>query len=231
MAKTPEQIHYNMSRIRSKDTQIEVKLRKELWSRGLRYRKNVRSVPGKPDVAFIGKKVAVFCDSEFWHGYDWDVRKAAIKTNREYWIPKIERNMERYRKDGFGLWAVILKKTGEMIGDCGLTMQRIDGELLPEIGYHIRRDCQRRGYASEAGRAVRDWAFDHTAYDCLYSYMKYTNVPSYSTAMAAGMKKIKQYPDAQNGITFVFGISREEWRRLKETALKGKLGTGAPDAL
>lgn len=95
MAKTPEQIHYNMSRIRSKDTQIEVKLRKELWSRGLRYRKNVRSVPGKPDVAFIGKKVAVFCDSEFWHGYDWDVRKAAIKTNREYWIPKIERNMQR----------------------------------------------------------------------------------------------------------------------------------------
>ncbi len=95
MAKTPEQIHYNMSRIRSKDTQIEVKLRKELWSRGLRYRKNVKSVPGKPDVAFIGKKVAVFCDSEFWHGYDWDVRKAAIKTNREYWIPKIERNMQR----------------------------------------------------------------------------------------------------------------------------------------
>lgn len=95
MAKTPEQIHYNMSRIRSKDTQIEVKLRKELWSRGLRYRKNVKSVPGKPDVAFIGKKVAVFCDSEFWHGYDWDVRKAAIRTNRGYWIPKIERNMQR----------------------------------------------------------------------------------------------------------------------------------------
>lgn len=84
-----------MSRIRSKDTQIEVKLRKELWSRGLRYRKNVKSVPGKPDVAFIGKKVAVFCDSEFWHGYDWDVRKAAIRTNRGYWIPKIERNMQR----------------------------------------------------------------------------------------------------------------------------------------
>lgn len=95
MAKTREQIHYNMSRIRSKDTQLEVKLRKELWSRGLRYRKNVKSVPGKPDIAFIGKKIAVFCDSEFWHGYDWDARKVAIKTNREYWIPKIERNMQR----------------------------------------------------------------------------------------------------------------------------------------
>ena len=84
-----------MSRIRCKDTAIELSLRKELWSRGLRYRKNVKSIPGKPDIAFIGKKIAVFCDSEFWHGFDWDNRKQEIKTNREYWIPKIERNMER----------------------------------------------------------------------------------------------------------------------------------------
>ena len=84
-----------MSRIRSKDTKLEVTLRKELWSRGLRYRKNVKTVPGKPDIAFIGKKVAVFCDSEFWHGYDWEHRKEDIKTNREFWIPKIERNIAR----------------------------------------------------------------------------------------------------------------------------------------
>lgn len=84
-----------MSRIRSKDTKIEVELRKELWSRGLRYRKNVKTIPGKPDIAFIGKKVAVFCDSEFWHGYDWEQHKDDIKTRREFWIPKIERNMER----------------------------------------------------------------------------------------------------------------------------------------
>ena len=95
VSKTPEQIHYNMSRIRCKDTKIEVALRKELWSRGLRYRKNVKTVPGKPDIAFIGKKIAVFCDSEFWHGYDWENRKNDIKTRREFWIPKIERNMER----------------------------------------------------------------------------------------------------------------------------------------
>ena len=95
MTKTPEQIHYNMSRIHSKDTKIEVELRKELWSRGLRYRKNVKSIPGKPDIAFIGKKVAVFCDSEFWHGYDWEHRKIDIKTHRDFWIPKIERNIER----------------------------------------------------------------------------------------------------------------------------------------
>lgn len=95
VSRSPEQIHYNMSRIRSKDTKIEVELRKELWSRGLRYRKNVKTIPGKPDIAFIGKKVAVFCDSEFWHGYDWEQHKDDIKTRREFWIPKIERNMER----------------------------------------------------------------------------------------------------------------------------------------
>lgn len=84
-----------MSRIRSKDTKIELILRKELWSRGIRYRKNVKAIEGKPDIAFIGKKVAVFCDSEFWHGYNWDERKNDLKKNKEFWIAKIERNMER----------------------------------------------------------------------------------------------------------------------------------------
>lgn len=95
MSKTPEQVHYNMSRIRSKDTKIEVELRRELWSRGLHYRKNVETIPGKPDIAFIGKKVAIFCDSEFWHGFDWENRKNDIKTHREFWISKIERNIQR----------------------------------------------------------------------------------------------------------------------------------------
>ena len=87
-----------MSRIRAKDTGIEMKLRRELWSRGLRYRKNAKKVTGKPDIAFIGKKVTVFCDSEFWHGFDWEHRREDIKTNRDFWIPKIERNMERDRE-------------------------------------------------------------------------------------------------------------------------------------
>ena len=95
MTKTPEQIHFNMSQIRNKDTKIEIRLRKELWSRGLRYRKNDKSVEGKPDIVFKGPKVAVFCDSEFWHGYDWEHRKNDIKTNRDFWINKIERNMQR----------------------------------------------------------------------------------------------------------------------------------------
>lgn len=95
MKKTKEQISYNMSRVKNKDSAIELALRKELWARGLRYRKNVKSVFGKPDIAFIGKKIAVFCDSEFWHGFDWENKKHEIKSRQEFWIPKIERTMER----------------------------------------------------------------------------------------------------------------------------------------
>lgn len=95
MGKTPEQISYNMKRVKNKDSAIEVMLRKELWARGIHYRKNVTRVFGKPDIAFIGKKVAVFCDSEFWHGYDWENRKRDFKSHQEFWIPKIERNIAR----------------------------------------------------------------------------------------------------------------------------------------
>ena len=126
----------------------------------------------------------------------------------------IERNMNRYRKDGFGLWAVCLKDTGELIGDCGLTLQRINGEILPEIGFHIRRDCQRKGYAKEAGRAVCDWAFRNTDHPALYSYCKYTNEPSFRTAESIGMCFAFEYPDEANGITHVSVITREDW--LKE---------------
>ena len=94
MQKTKEQISYNMQQVKNKDSKIEVLLRKELWSRGLRYRKNVNRIYGKPDIVFIGKKVAVFCDSEFWHGYNWEERKKDFKSHQEFWIPKIERNME-----------------------------------------------------------------------------------------------------------------------------------------
>lgn len=98
MHKTREQISDNMRRVKNKDSEIELLLRKELWSRGLRYRKNVTSVFGKPDIAFIGKKIAVFCDSEFWHGYNWEERKLDFKSHQDFWIPKIERNMARDRE-------------------------------------------------------------------------------------------------------------------------------------
>ncbi|MCI8495812.1 MAG: GNAT family N-acetyltransferase [Lachnospiraceae bacterium] len=124
-------------------------------------------------------------------------------------------NLENYERYGFGLWAVVLKGSGEFMGDCGITIQNIDNEMLPEIGYHIHKKYWRRGFAKEAARAVRDWVFQNTQYDTIYSYMKYTNVGSYSTAIANGMKKVKEYPDEKNGISYTYAIKREEWEKLK----------------
>lgn len=86
-----------MSRIKGKDTSIEVTLRKALWNKGYRYRKNVKNLPGRPDIAITKYKIAIFCDSEFFHGKDWEVLKPRLENgkNADYWIPKIERNMER----------------------------------------------------------------------------------------------------------------------------------------
>ncbi len=92
---TAEQRHKNMQAVKNSGSKIETMLQKELWHRGLRYRKNAKQVYGKPDIAFIGKKVAVFCDSEFFHGYDWENKNLDIKSNRDFWIPKIERNIQR----------------------------------------------------------------------------------------------------------------------------------------
>lgn len=95
---TPEQRRKNMQAIKSRDTTIELILRKALWSKGIRYRKNYKALIGKPDIAITKYKIAVFCDSDYWHGYDWENRSQRIKSNRDYWIPKIERNMERDKK-------------------------------------------------------------------------------------------------------------------------------------
>lgn len=92
---TPEQRRKNMQHVKNKDSQIELKLRRALWCRGLRYRKNLRSVFGCPDIVFTRLKVAVFCDSEFWHGYDWENRKHDFKSHQDFWIPKIEKNILR----------------------------------------------------------------------------------------------------------------------------------------
>lgn len=93
--KTKEQISFNMKRVKNKDSQIELQLRKELWKRNLRYRKNVAYIIGKPDIVFLSKKIAVFVDSEFFHGFDWVNKQNEIKSNRDFWIKKIEGNMRR----------------------------------------------------------------------------------------------------------------------------------------
>ena len=115
---TAEQRHKNMQAVKSKDTAIELLLRKELWSRGIRYRKNVKSIIGKPDIAFIKKKVAVFCDSEFWHGFDWEHKKSDIKSNRDFWIPKIEKNIASDKEVNDALAAdgwIVLRFWGQQI--------------------------------------------------------------------------------------------------------------------
>lgn len=147
---------------------------------------------------------AVLADSDIMQHYPYTFDEARVRG----WI---SRNIERYRIFGFGLWAVCLKETGEMIGDCGLTMQMIGNTIKPEIGYHIRKDCQRKGYAKEAASAVRDWTFKNTPFNMIYSYMKHTNTPSAMTALSYGCHQVDEFEDDTNGITKVFAISREEW--------------------
>ncbi len=94
---TKEQRRKNMQNIKGKDTSIEIKLRKALWHKGYRYRKNVSTLPGKPDIALTKYKLAIFCDSEFFHGKDWEVLKPRLErgSNAAFWVKKISRNRER----------------------------------------------------------------------------------------------------------------------------------------
>jgi DNA mismatch endonuclease (patch repair protein) len=125
---TKEQRHKNMKNIRSKDTSIELKLRKELWRRGYRYRKNYTELPGKPDIVLTKYKIAIFCDSEFFHGKDWEVLKAQLEKgkNADFWIKKISKNQQHdddiNKQLQFLGWTVIrfwgkdiMKKTDECI--------------------------------------------------------------------------------------------------------------------
>ena len=97
---TKEQRRKNMQNIKSKDTKIEVILRKALWERGIRYRKNYNKLPGKPDIVITKYKIAIFCDSEYFHGKDWELLKPRLKkgNNADFWIDKIGKNIEHDKK-------------------------------------------------------------------------------------------------------------------------------------
>lgn len=94
---TKEQRHKNMKNIKSKDTKIEVQLRKALWAKGYRYRKNDKKLRGKPDIVIRKYRIVIFCDSEFFHGKDWEILKPKLEkgTHPEYWVNKIENNRIR----------------------------------------------------------------------------------------------------------------------------------------
>ena len=126
----------------------------------------------------------------------------------------INRCIDSYRQYGFGLGALELKETGAFIGDCGISMQNIDGEILPEIGYHVHKKYWRQGYAKEACAAVKDWFFGNTKHDSVYSYMNQENVASYATAAANGMKRIKAYEDGEEAL-FVYRITRGERQKAR----------------
>ena len=108
---TTEERSNLMKKIRSTGTKPEVFLGRELWKRGYRYRKHYKKIPGKPDLVFVKKRVAVFIDGEFWHGFNWEEKKKKIKANRDYWIPKIEKNIKRDKENNKCLqemgWIVI----------------------------------------------------------------------------------------------------------------------------
>ena len=157
----------------------------------------------------------IFSDPQTMQHYPEPFDEARVKR----WIAV---NQDRYRTFGFGLWAVVLKETGEVIGDCGITMQNIQGVIRPEIGYHIHKAYQRNGYGLEAAMASRDYIFEHTPFQVVYSYMKHTNAASYGLAMKNGMRLIAEYDDPINTRTKVYAITREEWRRLRDMEVSQK---------
>lgn len=133
-------------------------------------------------------------------------------TKSKKWI---EWNRENYKRHGFGLWAVVLKESKQFIGDCGITLQEIEGSMVPEIGFHINKAYCKRGYATEAALACRDYAFNVLGFSTLYSYMKYTNKASCRVAEKTGMKYIKEYEDPVNTITKVYAITKDDYMVLK----------------
>lgn len=136
--------HRNMAAIKSKNTKPELLLRHTLWQSGLRYRANYKKIPGKPDIVIKKYKLTIFVDGEFWHGYNWEEKKARIHTNRGFWIPKIERNMQRDREVNGALAAM------------GYTVMRFwDSDINKNIGSCVRQildyvDIQKhKGFSGE----------------------------------------------------------------------------------
>ena len=145
MSKSQEQISYNMKRIKNKDTKIEIVLRKALWEKGIRYRKNYRKIPGKPDIAITKYKLAIFCDSEFFHGKDWEQLQTQIKRGRnpEFWIEKISRNRERDK-------------------EVDMQLRALGWEVIRFWGKDITKNV------SECVKVVEEKIFDLVAEDTMY---------------------------------------------------------------
>lgn len=136
----PAQRHKAMKRIKAKDTSIEVKLRKALWHEGYRYRKNYKTLPGKPDIALTKQRIVIFCDSDFFHGKDWDLvlKPRLLKgKNPEFWIKKIEKNMARDEQNNQELaylgWSVIRFWGSDIEKNLDMCVKTIEEFILEQI--------------------------------------------------------------------------------------------------
>jgi len=123
----------------------------------------------------------------------------------------VSRNQERYGKDGFGLWTVVLKETGEVIGDCGLTRQLLQGQEELEIGYHVVPTHHGKGYATEAARACLAWAFVNTACDRVISFMGLDNLPSQGVASRVHARFLGQCGERAGIPHCHYGTTRAEF--------------------
>lgn len=137
---TPEQRSKNMRAIKNKGTKDEVRLAKALWHLGYRYRKNNKTVFGKPDITFKKNKLAIFIDSEFFHGKDWETEKHRIKTNQEFWFKKIERNIQRDKEVNEHLiasgWTVLRFWSSEIRKNTETVLKLIEKEILIQSKKH-----------------------------------------------------------------------------------------------
>jgi RimJ/RimL family protein N-acetyltransferase len=127
--------------------------------------------------------------------------RAFTITEVEQWIVT---NINRYSIYGYGLWGVVLKDTDKLIGDCGVTIQQIDNEFLPEIGFHINQDYCRNGYATEAGRKTLSYCNIEYKLKRIYSYCNRENIPSQNTMLKIGMQYHKHYyQDGSEKVVYV----------------------------
>lgn len=151
---TPEQRHKNMSHIKSKDTKIECKLRKALWDKGYRYRKNYKKLPGKPDIVMTKYHIAIFCDSEFFHGKDFDELKSQLRKskNPDFWINKIQKNIDRDREIDKKLkslgWEVIRFWGKDITRDIESCVKTIEDSIW-DLRIDEENEMSRRPYCSE----------------------------------------------------------------------------------
>ena len=135
--------------------------------------------------------------------------------NKQKVLEIILRNIEFYRTLGFGLWAVCLKETGEMIGECGLIMETLNGEVKPEIDYHIRIDMLAKGYATEAAMAVRDWAFENTPFQEIYLYSKYHSNFTSNTVKTLGFHFLYEVEKEEKMTKKIYVITKSDWLNMR----------------